>query len=105
MSGLRRQTRIFGPAAGIVETDLVIQNAVEADGLEVRRQLDGVKIVAVAGAKSQNGVARAEGLLPEMRERSRGAIRIDDQPNRGGSRWRRGALVLRRRLRKRSNRP
>ena len=37
-----------GPAAGIVETDLVLKDGMKADGLEAGRLFHGAEIVAIA---------------------------------------------------------
>ena len=73
----RRLGKVDGAAVGIVEADLIIEDAVEADRLEVRRLLHGAQVIAIALTQRQDGAAGAEGLLPEVREwRSRG-LRID----------------------------
>ena len=78
VGSLRREAGILGLAIGIVEADLVLEDAVETDGLEVGGLLHGAQVFAIALAQREDGATGAEGLLPEMRERSCGGFCVDD---------------------------
>ncbi len=91
VGGLRGEAGVLGLAGGIVEADFVVEDAVEADGLEVGGLLYGVEVCAVVGAESEDGAAGAEGLLPEVGEGGGGGVGVDDQVDRA---WRLGCGVL-----------
>jgi hypothetical protein len=61
----------------VIDTDLVVEDAVEADVAEVGDLVDGADVVAVVLAEGENGVAGAEDLLPKVREGSGGSVGID----------------------------
>src|ERR1700690_2511999 len=52
----------------VVNADLVVKNRVKTDIFEIGYVLHAAQIIAVALAQSQNSAARAEDLLPEVRE-------------------------------------
>lgn len=77
VGGLRSEAGVLRLTGWVVEADLVVENAVEADGLEVGGFLHGVEIGSVVGAESEDGAARAEGLLPEMGEGRGRGVRVN----------------------------
>ena len=74
MGGFGGEAGILDDAIGVVKTDLVHEDPVEADGLEVGGVLDGAEVVAVALAERKDSAAGAEGLLPEVREGGGGGV-------------------------------
>ena len=77
VGGLRGEAGVLCLTGRVVEADLVVEDAVEADGLEVGGFLHGVEIGAVVGTESEDGAAGAEGLLPEVGEGRGGGVGIN----------------------------
>src|SRR5579863_4343852 len=61
----------------VVDAEFVMKDGVEADVAEVGDFLNGAKIVAIALAQREDGAARAEHLLPEMRKGCGARLRVD----------------------------
>ncbi len=61
----------------VVDTDFVVEDAVEADVAEVGDFVDGADVVAVGLAEGEDGVAGAEDLLPEVGEGGGGGVGVD----------------------------
>src|ERR1700757_368461 len=61
----------------VVDAEFVVKDGVEADVPEVGDLLHGLHVVAIALAHGEHSAAGAEHLLPEMRERRSGGVRVD----------------------------
>ncbi len=59
------------------DSDVVVEDAVEADPAEIGDGFDGAEVAAPGLAEGEDGVAGAEHLLPEMREGRGGAGGVD----------------------------
>ncbi len=55
----------------VINTDFVVKDRVEAHVFEIGDLLHGTQILAIAFPQREDGAARTEHLVPEMRERSR----------------------------------
>ena len=62
---------------GIEEADVVVEDAVEADGLKSCGLLHGAHVLAVVVAEGEDGAAGAEGLFPDVGERGGGGVGVD----------------------------
>src|ERR1700735_1039234 len=79
--GLRCKAGILDAAIGVVETDIVHQNAVETNGLKVSGLLDGPQVIAIALAQREDGAAGAERLFPEVGEGRAGIVGVNRHHN------------------------
>ena len=61
----------------VVQADFVVENRVETNVIEIGDGLHLAQIVTVTFAQREYGAARAEHLLPEMREGMRGSLRVN----------------------------
>ena len=66
LSGLDGLAWILCCGIGVVEADVVHEDAVKADGFEVRDILYCVEVVAIALTQGEDGSTGAEYLFPEM---------------------------------------
>lgn len=78
MLGLRGEAGILDLALRIVEADFVHEDSMEADRIELGGLLHGAQILTVALTQGEDGAAGAERLFPEVRERRRRRVGIDD---------------------------
>src|SRR5207248_10102954 len=76
-SFLHRLTGVLRGGIGIVEADVVHEDAMKAHGVEVGQALYGVEIIAIALAQGEDGTTGTEDLLPEMRERCGCGVRVN----------------------------
>ena len=68
---------VFGDGVGIVDADLVVEDAVEADLGEVGGGVDGAEVLAVVVAEGEDGSSGAEGLFPDVGEGGRGGVGVE----------------------------
>jgi len=87
LSFLRGLAWILRGGVGVVEADVVHEDAVKAHGVEVGDTLYGVEIFAIALAQGEDGSAGAEDLLPEMGKGSTGVLGVNGDDRIWG--WRR----------------